>query len=80
MMYRVIEGFTDLQDNNHAYSVGDIYPRTGAVASDERIAELSSTKNRRGKVLIKSEKPKTRRKTRSEDNGRTEHAVDNAEN
>ena len=25
-MYRVIKYFTDLQDNNHEYNVGDIYP------------------------------------------------------
>ena len=28
-MYTVLEYFTDLQDNNYAYSVGAEYPRKG---------------------------------------------------
>lgn len=52
MMYRVIERFTDLTDNNHKYKVGDIYPRKGSEATEERIAELSGTSNKRGVPLI----------------------------
>ena len=52
MGYRVIKFFTDLQDNNHPYNVGDIFPREGAKASKKRLAELSSDKNKQGKVLI----------------------------
>lgn len=79
-MYRVIEFFTDLQDNNHAYSVGDEFPRTGAVASPERIKELSGVNNKRGRALIavvqstaqtksdeaeeKPEKPKSKKKSK----------------
>lgn len=51
-MYRVIEGFTDLQDDNHAYSVGDTFPRDGMKVSADRLKELSSANNKRGKALI----------------------------
>ena len=51
-MYKVINFFTDLQDNDHAYNVGDIFPREGAKASKKRLAELSSDKNKQGKPLI----------------------------
>lgn len=63
-MYRVIKAFTDLQDNNHAYFVGDAFPRNGVEVGAERIAELASDKNRRGVPLIEeiSEKPKRTRK------------------
>ena len=53
MGYRVIEYFTDLQDFNHPYKVGDTFPRLGLDVSKERIAELSTNKNRRKKPLIK---------------------------
>lgn len=52
MIYRVIKVFTDLQDNEHKYHTGDIFPRDGYVASAERIKELSTSKNRRGCPLI----------------------------
>ncbi len=51
-MYKVIRAFTDLQDNNRIYHTGDIYPAKGAKASEERIAELSSYKNKVGLPLI----------------------------
>lgn len=53
-MYRVIEVFTDLQDNNYHYSVGDEYPRAGYKPSAKRIDELSGANNKRGKPLIKA--------------------------
>lgn len=61
-MYKVIEFFTDLQDNNRAYNVGDIFPHpeTSYPVSDERIAELMGSENKRGIPLI--EKKKTRKK------------------
>lgn len=52
MMYRVINYFTDLQDDNHAYSVGDTFPREGLKVSADRLAELASADNKRGKALI----------------------------
>lgn len=63
-MYRVIKSFTDLQDNNYAYYVGDTFPRNGVEVGAERIAELASDKNRRGVPLIEeiADKPKRVRK------------------
>ena len=58
-MYRVIKYFTDLQDNNHEYNVGDVYPHNKKKVSAIRIKELSTSKNRRGIPLIeKVEEPK----------------------
>lgn len=51
-MYRVIKRFTDLKDNDHKYQVGDAYPRKGSETTEERIAELSGTSNKRGVPLI----------------------------
>lgn len=59
MIYRVIKYFTDLQDNNHEYNVGDIYPHNKKKVSASRIKELATDKNRRGIPLIeKVEEPK----------------------
>ena len=68
-MYRVVHKFYDLQDNNHAYSVGDTFPRNGVEAGAERIAELESDKNRLGVPLIEeiAEKPKRTRKKKDEE-------------
>lgn len=52
-MYKVIKHFTDLQDDNHAYYVGDEYPRKGLVVMPSRYEELASTKNRQGEPLIR---------------------------
>ncbi len=52
MTYKVINYFTDLQDNNHAYNVGDAFPRKGKEVSKERLTELSNASNRQGKPLI----------------------------
>ena len=67
-MYKVIKSFTDLQDNNYAYYVGDTFPHDGAEVDAERIAELASDKNRLGVPLIEeiSEKPKRTRKKKDE--------------
>ena len=51
-MYRVTEYFTDLQDGNHAYNVGDTFPRVGVTVTADRIKELSTSANRRGIALI----------------------------
>ena len=50
--YKVVNLFTDLQDNGYAYHVGDTFPHDGMIVSEKRLSELSSTKNRRGIVLI----------------------------
>lgn len=51
-MYKVIKYFTDLHDNDHPYNVGDIFPRSGVTVSDERLAELAGSNNKRGEPLI----------------------------
>jgi len=75
MSYEVVVTFTDLQDGEHLYNVGDEYPRTGYKPSTKRIDELLGANNKRGKPLIKAvqesvqsvtegieEKPKRRKK------------------
>lgn len=52
MQYKVIEFFTDLQDFNHPYNAGDLFPRTGKVVSEERLRELSGFQNRQRRPLI----------------------------
>ena len=51
-MYKVIKYFTDLHDNDHPYNVGDTFPRVGVTVSDERLAELAGSNNKRGEPLI----------------------------
>ena len=71
--YRVIKYFTDLQDRDYEYNVGDIFPHEGKDVSDARIAELSSDKNAQGVPLIEAveetpkegEKPKTSAKAKA---------------
>ena len=67
-MYKVIKSFTDLQDNNYAYSVGDTFPRDGVEVGAERVAELASYNNLLGVPLIEevAEKPKRTRKKKEE--------------
>lgn len=64
-MYKVIKYFTDLQDNNHPYNAGDIFPRSGMEVSEERLAELAGSENKQGVPLIQlvEEKKKRARKT-----------------
>lgn len=52
MSYKVIHYFTDLQDFNHAYKVGDVFPRLGLKVTEERLKELSGNKNKQKKPLI----------------------------
>ena len=52
MQYKVINYFSDLQDNNFAYEVGDEFPRKGLKVSEERISELSGSENLQKKPLI----------------------------
>lgn len=66
--YEVIKYFTDLQDGNRPYEVGDTYPRDGLEPSLERVAELSGTDNKQGVPLIKAvaERKKSAEKTVAE--------------
>lgn len=54
MKYVAIENFTDLQDNNHKYVVGDEFPRSGLEVSKARLEELLTNKNRRQRPVIKA--------------------------
>lgn len=59
MMYRVIDGFVDLEDGRHRYEVSDMFPREGLTVTPERIALLLSRDNKAGRPLIKAvEEPK----------------------
>ena len=51
-MYKVVKFFTDLQDNNHAYNAGDIFPREGVTVTEGRIAELAGSDNKQGQPHI----------------------------
>ena len=55
MAYKVVKDFKDLKDNGHVYRTGDLFPRFGVNVGDERIAELSSKRNRLKTVLIVSD-------------------------
>lgn len=76
-MYKVIKFFTDLQDNNHAYKVGDIFPHDGMEVSENRLLELSTDKNRRQMPLIEKveEEPKEP-ETVEANNAQTEEPVE----
>ena len=58
MSYKVIHRFADLQDFNHLYNVGDLFPRIGMKVSQSRIDELASSKNKLKTPLIELEKDK----------------------
>ena len=67
-MYKVIKHFTDMQDNNFVYDVGDEYPRKGVSVLPSRIKELAGSKNRQGCPLIEEipeaeEKPEKKTKS-----------------
>lgn len=67
MAYRVVRFFYDLQDSEHQYNVGDVFPRAGKTVSDKRLAELMSAGNRLGAPIIeKVEEEKKPRRKRSE--------------
>lgn len=51
-MYKALVRFVDLQDHNHEYKPGDVFPRPGLGVSVERLRELSTTSNRRGTPVI----------------------------
>ena len=65
-MYKVLERFTDLQDNRHEYNPGDKFPREGLVVSEERLAELSTDKNRQKRPLIEEVKEKAKAEVKPE--------------
>lgn len=54
-MYKVIRYFTDLQDNNRPYNVGDQFPHIecGYPVTEKRLAELASRNNMQKTPLIR---------------------------
>lgn len=54
-MYKVIRYFTDLQDNNRIYNVGDHFPHIdcGYPVTEKRLAELASRNNLQKTPLIR---------------------------
>ena len=71
-MYKVIKHFTDMQDNNFAYNVGDEFPRKGMSVLPSRIKELASDKNRQGCSLIEEipdveEAPKKKKSAKADE-------------
>lgn len=68
-MYKVIRKFFDLQDNDHMYSEGDIFPHNNIEVGQERIEELLSDRNKMGVSLIEKieEKSKRGRKKKTEE-------------
>ena len=67
-MYKVIKHFTDMQDNNFAYNVGDEFPRKNFNVLPSRIKELASDENRQGCPLIEEipdVEEKTKKKSKS---------------
>lgn len=52
----VYKAWKDMEDENHLYKKGDIYPREGLKPTKKRINELSSKKNKIGEVLIEAVK------------------------
>lgn len=60
--------FKDLEDGNYVYRAGDSFPRHDYTPTDERIAELSGTNNRRGIALIKKVTPKKKKTTAVNEN------------
>lgn len=53
-MYRVIKYFTDLQDDNRPYNVGDVFPHNecGYPVTEKRLSELASRNNLQKTPLI----------------------------
>ena len=53
MKYEVIRDFHDAQDGNYAYHEGDIFPRDGALPSEQRIKDLMNGINFQEVPVIK---------------------------
>lgn len=65
MKYIVISSFKDLTDNSFEYKVGDFFPREGRAINEiteERLKQLLTPNNQKGRILIKeikAEEPET---------------------
>ena len=54
-MYKVIKHFTDLQDSDRPYNVGDVFPHKDCSypVTEKRLAELASRNNLQRTPLIR---------------------------
>jgi hypothetical protein len=77
-MYKVIKFFTDIQDNNRPYNVGDVFPHTecGYEVTGKRFVELATRNNLQRTPLIRyveepveeaPKKPNTKRAKKTAD-------------
>lgn len=55
MSYKVICAFTDLQDHNHVYFVGDKFPHDNKTVPESRMKDLLSKNNKIGRPVIEVE-------------------------
>lgn len=51
-MYIVIKEFVDLENNEHRYKAGDVFPFDNKKVSQERIINLATSLNNLGAPLI----------------------------
>ena len=70
--YEVVHSFKDLQDNDYIYKIGDVYTREGNEPTKKRIKELTSDKNKIGKILIEKIENKTEKADETEKTEETE--------
>lgn len=75
MSYKVIHYFNDLQDCNHPYEVGDVFPRLGMNVTDERLKELSGANNKQGRPLIEKVGETTVKADETSHNGYTKTEI-----
>jgi len=66
-MYKAISYFKDMKDNMHSYNPGDTFPRDGLSVDEDRIKELSTANNRRGKPVIELVKEKKKAEPKKEE-------------
>lgn len=73
MSYEALEPFKDREDNNYFYKkAGEEYPREGHVPSEERIQELASDQNRKGRALIVKKDGTAQTRQQNDDNENTD--------
>ncbi|MCM3527851.1 hypothetical protein M4D56_01915 [Cytobacillus oceanisediminis] len=66
--FKVVNDFTDLEDNNTRYKAGDEYPKRDHKPSKKRIDELSGVHPKYKRVFIEEVKEETKaKKTKSKE-------------
>jgi len=66
--FKVVNDFTDLEDNNTRYKAGDEYPKGDHKPSKKRIDELSSLHPKHKMVFIEEVKEESKaKKTKSKE-------------